>query len=62
MHRFLAYIVFLLMLGSAFAQEPKDLPPTVGITGVIIFLVIFFGLCIGSVWLWLRSEKKKKQD
>jgi hypothetical protein len=62
MARFLLHIFPLLMLGSAYAEAPQDAPPSVGATGVIIFLVIFVGLIVGFFWYYLRTEKKRQRE
>ena len=63
MPKFLLHIFPLLMLGSAYAQTPQDAPaPTVGMTAVIIFVVIFVGLIVGFFWYYWWTEKKRKQE
>jgi hypothetical protein len=62
MATFLARLVPLFMLlGSAYASEPQDLPPQAGMVSVIIFLVLFVGLCVGFVAYFFWKERKPKQ-
>lgn len=61
MAKFLLHIFPLLMLGSAYAETPQDLPPSVGAAGVIAFLVIFVGLIVGFFWYYWLTEKKRER-
>ena len=63
MPKFLLHIFPLLMLGSAYAQAPQDAPaPTVGMTAVIIFVVIFVGSIVGFFWYYWWTEKKRQRE
>ena len=58
----LSGLFLLLIYYSAYAQEPKDVPTTVGAIGVVIFFVIFVGLIVGFFAYYLWIEKKRNQD
>jgi hypothetical protein len=62
MARLLLHIFPFLMLGSAYAETPQDVPPSVGAAGVIIFLVIFFGLIVGFFWYYWLTEKRRNRE
>ncbi|MBI2959589.1 MAG: hypothetical protein HYY28_04690 [Betaproteobacteria bacterium] len=64
MARILSGLLLLLSLCYAFAAQAVDNPPaeSSGSMGTIIFGILFFGFCIGFVWLVWRNEKKQKQD
>ena len=60
MTKFLAYLLPLFVLGSAYADDVKDLPPQASGAAIIIFLVLFFGSCAGFVaMVWWRSKSGK---
>jgi len=62
MASFLArFIPLFLLLGSAYAEEPHDLPPQASMATVIIFAVLFIGMCIGFFAYLFWNEKKRKQ-
>jgi len=64
MARFLAHILPLLVLGSAYAADVQDapIPETINWVGIIIFLVLFFGGSVAFIWMVYRHDKKTKQD
>jgi predicted permease len=62
MARFLSYIFPFLIFGSAYAEAPQDAPPSVGVVGVVAFLVIFVGLIVGFFWYYLWTEKKRQRE
>ena len=64
MSRFLAHLVPLLMLSSAFAADIQDAPPpeSVNWIGIVIFLVIFVGGSVVFIWMVYRNDKKTKQN
>lgn len=63
MARLLSFVLPFLMYGSAFAEEPQDLPPTVGTGGIVLFLVLFVGMCVGFfVYLWWSEKKRKERE
>ncbi len=64
MARFLAPLLPLLMLTSAYAMDVKDAPPPESINwiGIIIFLVLFIGGSVVFIWMVYRHDKKTKQD
>ena len=62
MARLLLHMFPLLMLGSAYAETPQDVPPSVGAAGVIAFLVIFVGLIVGFFWYYWWTEKKRQRE
>ena len=63
MARFLAHLLPLLVLGSAYAMDVKDAPPpeSVNWIGIVVFLGLFLGMCVGFIWLVWRNDKKTKQ-
>jgi preprotein translocase subunit SecG len=51
------------MLGAAHAQSSSAEGPIESNTiGTIIFAVLFFGFCIGFIWLTWRSQKNDKKQ
>jgi hypothetical protein len=62
MARFLAYILPLLVVSSAYAADVHDapIPETTNWIGIVAFLVLFIGGCVGFFWLLWRNEKKAK--
>jgi protein-S-isoprenylcysteine O-methyltransferase Ste14 len=64
MARFLAHLLPLLMLSSAYAVDVKDapIPEAINWVGIIIFLVLFVGGSVGFIWMIYRHDKKTKQD
>ena len=63
MARFLAHILPLLMLSSAYAADIQDapIPETTNWVGIIIFLLLFVGGSVAFFWLLWRNEKRAKQ-
>ncbi len=63
MTRFLAHLLPLLVLSSAYAADVQDAPPPESINwiGITIFLVIFVGGCVAFIWMVWRNDKKTKQ-
>ena len=59
MARVLAAVVLLLWFGAAYAENAAE--EGSGPIGTIIFLILFFGSCVGFAWLVWRNEKKAKQ-
>lgn len=61
MARFLAHILPLLMLSSAYAADIKDapIPESVNWIGIIIFLAIMVGGSGWFFWRIMRNDKKK---
>ena len=64
MARFLAHLLPLLMLSSAYAVDVKDapIPESINWVGIIIFLVLFVGGSVAFIWMIYRHDKKTKQD
>ena len=64
MARFLAPLLPLLMLTSAYAMDVQDppIPESINWVGIIIFLVLFIGGSVGFIWMVYRNDKKTKQD
>ena len=64
MARFLAHLLPLLVLSSAYAMDVKDapIPESINWVGITIFLVLFFGGSIVFIWMVYRHDKKTKQD
>ncbi len=64
MARFLAPLLPLLMLTSAYAIDVQDppIPESINWVGIIIFLVLFIGGSVGFIWMVYRNDKKTKQD
>ncbi len=66
MTRLLYLLYFLPMI--AFAQNTQDPPPTLytepaGMTGVVVFLVLFFGsIILFFFWVWYKNKKTAKED
>ena len=59
MNRIATAALFLLCTGLARAQEEGP-PPEGGLTVVIIFAVLFVGLCVGLVWfIWKQNRSGK---
>ncbi len=63
MVRLLSFVLPLIAYASAFAAEPQDAPPQqVGTLGIVLFLVLFFGMIIGfTVYLWWHEKKRRGQ-
>lgn len=64
MARILSALLLFLPLYSTYAVTSAENPPaeSSGLMGTIIFGIIFFGFCIGFVWMVWRNEKKQKQE
>lgn len=61
MTRFLFVLSFLFMHVSAYADVAAEAPQeSSGVTGFIVFGVIFIVVCIGFVWMVIRNDKKEK--
>lgn len=61
MASFLSRFFPLFLLGSAYAAEPQDLPPQASMATVVIFMVLFIGMCVGFfVYLWWKEKKRKE--
>lgn len=61
MNRFLFGLSLLLLQFSAYADVAAEAPPeTSGVTGFVVFSIIFVAICVGFVWMVVRSEKKDK--
>lgn len=63
MARILSGLLLFLPLCSAYAVTSTENPPaeTSSSMGVIIFGILFFGFCVGFIWMIWRQEKKNKQ-
>ncbi|MEK7874619.1 MAG: hypothetical protein AAB325_00275 [Pseudomonadota bacterium] len=63
MARFLAHLLPLLVLSTAYAMDVKDapIPESINWVGIIIFLVLFVGGSVGFIWMIYRHDKKTKQ-
>ena len=63
MSRFLAHILPLLVLNSAYAADIQDapIPESVNWIGIIIFLVIMVGGSGWFFWRIMQNDKKAKQ-
>ena len=62
MARFLAHLLPLLVLSSAYAADDAPPPESINWIGIIIFLVIFIGGSVTFIWMVYRNDKKTKQD
>ena len=64
MARFLAHLLPMLMLTSAYAADIQDapMPESINWVGIIVFLVIFVGGSVGFIWMIYRNDKKTKQQ
>jgi hypothetical protein len=62
MARILLAAYTLILMGSAYAVDVQDAPPSVGMGGIILFLVLFVGMCVAFVWMVMRNDKKRKAD
>ena len=62
MARILLAAYTLIAIGSAYAVDVKDAPPSVGIGGIILFLLLFVGMCVAFVWMVMRADKKRKAE
>ena len=63
MNRLLSAIFPLLVICSAYAQDAKDppIPTEMNIVGIVIFIALFVGGCVGFfVYLWWGDKNKKK--
>ncbi len=62
MARFLAHLLPMLMLTSAYAADIQDapMPESINWVGIIVFLVIFVGGSVGFIWMIYRNDKKTK--
>lgn len=59
----IALSLLLLLSLSAHAQTPAAEPPAdTNPVGMIIFAVLFFGFCIGFVWMVWRNRNKEKKE
>jgi hypothetical protein len=58
---FSALFLFLLSFG-AYADAPADAPiPATNMVGIVIFGLLFVGMCVGFFWyLWLNERKRKQ--
>ena len=63
MARFLAHLLPLLVLSTAYAMDVKDapIPESINWVGIIIFLVLFVGGSVGFIWMIYRHDKKTNQ-
>ena len=64
MTRLLSALVPLLVFCSAFADEVKDAPPPVAtnVVGIVIFFVLFIGMCGGFFgYMWWRHKHNKEE-
>ena len=53
----------LAMVGAALAEEAKDLPPQASGAEVVLFLVLFVGICVGFyVYLWWKEKPKRPKQ
>jgi hypothetical protein len=53
----------VFLFGSAYASEPQDVPPQAGMATIVIFLVLFIGLCAGFfAYLWWNEKKRKEGE
>jgi len=59
---FFTAVLFILQIGSAFAQGAAAEEPVQAASGyaTVIFIVLFIGFCVGIVWMMMRSSKKEK--
>ncbi len=64
MVRLPTFILSLFVLGSAYAADVHDapMPESVNWIGIIAFLVIMVGMCVGFFWMIMRNDKKTKQQ
>ena len=64
MARFLAHILPLLVLNSAYATDIQDapIPESVNWIGIIIFLVLMVGGSVWFFWRIMQKDKKAKPD
>lgn len=61
MNRILFVLSLFLVHLSAYADVAPEPPPeTNGVTGFIVFGIIFIAVCIGFVWMVIRNDKKGK--
>lgn len=62
MARLASALCLLLACSSAFAQTAPAAEPAgeASMLAVIIFAVLFVGLCVGFVLLMIRNERKRK--
>ncbi len=64
MTRLLSGLFPLLVCFSAFAEDVKDapIPTTMNVVGIAIFLVLFFGSCIGFFgYMWWTHKQDQKE-
>ena len=59
----MARLLFLLLATlPALAQTADDVPSEHASTAAIaVFIVMFFGTCVGIVWCAIRSGRREKQ-
>jgi hypothetical protein len=62
MNKLLARWVVPFAAMSAFAQTPEAPVERVGGVTVAIFVVLFFGMCAGIVWLSVVGGRKEKRE
>ena len=63
MTRLLSGFFLVFMSCSAHAQTAAaDAPlPETNVIGIVIFVVLFVGMCVGFFWYMWWNEKKKRQ-
>jgi O-antigen/teichoic acid export membrane protein len=63
MASFLSRFFPLAIVGVALAEEAKDLPPQTSGSGVVLFLVLFVGICVGFyAYLWWKEKPKRPKQ
>lgn len=66
MTKFLSGIFSFFVSCLAYAQTreaPPDAPlPETNVIGIILFLLLFVGLCVGYGWYVWRGERKRRRE
>ena len=64
MTRLIAGLYSFLIAFSAFAEDVKDapIPDHIDVTGIVIFTILFVGLCVGFFgYMWWRHKHNKEE-
>ena len=61
MTRFLYGLPLLFLYCSAYAEDAAEVPlEQGGVTGFVIFGILFVVICVGFVWMIIWNDKKQK--
>ena len=63
MTRLISGLCSFLVFCPAFAEDVKDapIPTTMNVMGIVVFFVLFVGMCVGFfVWMWWKNKHDKE--